>query len=130
MAKYEEQLTGLIATMLEGGSDAAARKAQQERLEEYKKTAENIAKEVEKLKDNLNDVTVSGILAQLEEEETKLNRTISEQQAEYLKMLKQGVDAEKAIRTGYSEWIINNTKDENEKRRLIVEKARRTSLKR
>ncbi len=128
VAKYEEQLTGLIATMLEGDADGAARKAQQERLEEYKKTAENIAKEAKKLKDNLNDVTVSGILAQLEEEETKLNRTISEQQAEYLKMLKQGVDAEKAIRTGYSEWIINNTKDENEKRRLIVEKARRDEL--
>lgn len=128
IAKYEGQLTGLIATMLEGDSDAAARKAQQERLEEYKKTAENIAKEVEKLKDNLNDGTVSEILTQLEEEETKLNRTISEQQAKYLKMLKQGVDAEKAIRTGYSEWIINNTKDENEKRRLIVEKARRDEL--
>lgn len=128
VAKYEKQLTGLIATMLEGDADGAARKAQQERLEEYKKTAENIAKEVEKLQDKLNEGTVSEILTQLEEEETKLNRTISEQQAKYLKMLKQGVDAEKAIRTGYSEWIINNTKDENEKRRLIVEKARRDEL--
>jgi len=128
VAKYEEQLTGLIATMLEGDADAAAFKAQQERFEEYKKKAEEIANKIKETQDRLSGESFDSLLAELSAQEAEINNVAEEQQAKYLDSIRQGIDAEKVLRTSLNTWLLNTIKDENEKRLKIIENARREEL--
>ena len=128
VAKYEEQLTGLIATMLEGDADNAAFKAQQERLDEYKKKAEEIANKIKETRDSLSGESFDSLLAELSAQEAEINNVAEEQQAKYLDSIRQGIDAEKTLRTSLDAWKLNTIKDENEKRLKIIENARREEL--